>query len=145
MRLIMGLALTISRAISRKQKILQQIGMCSYRPVESNFWKHLDDASLLFELDASVYSTAACLRAAHEMSSKYAINIKAAGVKIILTVVSTGTQELGAFDVGLILRTVTDYALRERLNAETARTRNAILAAAFGGAKLPIREHSGEN
>lgn len=144
-RLMMGLALKVSGATSRKQKILQQVGMCSYGAVASNFWKRLDDASLLLELDASVYSAAACLRTAHEMSANYAINIETAGATILLTVASDGTQELGAFDVGRILRAATDYALREQLNAETAPVRNAILAAAFGGAKLPIRERSGEN
>ena len=141
---MMGLALTVGGATSRKQKILQQVGLCSYRAVASNFWKRLDDASLLLELDASVYSVSACLRAAHEMSANYAINIEKAGATVLLTVVSVGAKELGSFDVGRILRAVTDHTLRERLNAETAPIRNAILAAAFGNARLPIRERSGE-
>lgn len=134
----------VTYSISKKQKVLQQVGLCSNRWVASNFWNRQDDGSILLELDASVYSISACLRAAHEMSASYAINIKKTGTTVLLTVSATGSQELVTSDVGRIVKTVTDYTLREQLNVETAPIRNAILAAAFGKAKLPIRERCDE-
>lgn len=101
------------------------------------------DGSMSLLLDASVYSSLACLKAAHQLSSQCSMKVSLQNKTVALRIdplkPQSDLKRLGAD----VLQVITDYALRERLDVETAPLRNAILAATFSRANLAPRENVG--
>lgn len=104
--------------------------------VAGTFWKKLDEGGFLIELDADIYTPSAALKAAHELSAVYTIKVEKTDALVRLLVRYHGGTDISEAALSRILRIVTDYTLREQLNAETAPIRNTILAEAFGRTRL---------
>jgi len=105
----------------------------------------MDGGGIAIELDRAVYSITACLRAAHDLSGDYVVKVEDSEKFIHFLITGGDCEKAPRFVVGRVLRMVIDYTLRERLDAQTAPLRNAILATAFGNSGLPIRERSSRN
>ncbi|HEY5742555.1 MAG TPA: hypothetical protein VIS99_08440 [Terrimicrobiaceae bacterium] len=98
--------------------------------------RRLAEGTLVIRLHREVYSVTACVKAAHQISREYVVTVARHNRGIVATIVAKGGRSVPEEVAHQYVVSVTDYTLRERLDAETAPLRQAILAHAFSRTRL---------
>jgi His-Xaa-Ser system protein HxsD len=83
-----------------------------------------------FEFAKAAYSATALQKAAYEVAADLTIIITEEGPHYVVNAVSTSKGKPDV-DLSAFVRNANDYALREKLAAETAPLRNLVLAHAY--------------
>lgn len=99
--------------------------------METPPWKQDENGIIKMEINSSIYSVSSCLRVSHALSATHSIKLDRNEVSVVLTIVGLNGRPASPADADKVLRMLTDFTLRERLDAETVAIRNTILAQAF--------------
>jgi His-Xaa-Ser system protein HxsD len=93
---------------------------------------------MMIEVSRSAYSVTALQKAAYVFAAELVVIIKEGGENFILEL-SPADNFTGEPDIAGFIRCANDYALRERLAAQTAPLRNLILAHAYSKTQFVSR------